>query len=198
MTTLSMMRGPQALCLDLLEHPETVERWTRRLGEMHLAIMAGYRAARAVLGRREDGNWSGLWAPGDMDALQCDFSTMLSPELFIRFALPELERQAAFLDYAFWHLDGTDEIRHLDAILSVSQIRAIQWVDERGRSPLEFAELFRRIRRTGRSVLVFGLTSIDEAVNLAQAVGKDGLAMRIAGLRTQRDYDEAARCLAAV
>lgn len=197
LTTLSMMRGAGQLCIDLIDRPEMVKRWSARLGDMFLEIVSGYRQARARHGRREDMNWSGIWAPGDMDALQCDFSTMLSPGMFNEFAMGELERQAAFMDYALWHLDGEEEIRHLDAICSVPGIRAIQWVENRDRRPTERLDLFADIRRRGRS-LTLSCPTVDEAVAVTRALGPDGLALQITGLRTEKEMATALKRLSAV
>lgn len=179
LTTLSMMRGSQNLCIDLVERPEVVDRWAERLNEMFLRIAAGYRVARALQGRCEHYNWTGAWAPGDMEALQCDFCTMLSPEMFRRFAMPHFERETAFYDYALWHLDGPDEIRHLEDICSVARLRAIQWVDTRKQGPRAYVDLFRRILKLNRSV-IFGVRSTDEAVAMARLLGKDRVAMVLA------------------
>ncbi len=180
LTTLSMMHGVDALCVDLLERPEVVLPWVERLNALFLQIVDGYRAARAAHGRREDYSWTGVWAPGDMDALQCDFSTMLSSAMFNQYAMPLVEQQAAFYDYALWHLDGTQEIRHLDAICSVPNIRAIQWISEKRGSQLEYLDVFRRIRHLGRS-LTLSVLDADEAVLLTQELGKDGLAFTLWG-----------------
>lgn len=179
LTTLSMMRGAGNLCMDLVERPDMVRRWADRLGEMFLRIAAGYRVARALQGRREHYNWTGIWAPGDLEALQCDFSAMLSPEMFRAFAMPHLERQAAFYDYALWHLDGPDEIRHLEDICSVPRLRAIQWVDTRRQGPKAYVDLFRKVLKLDRSV-IFGVRSADEALDMARLLGKDRVAMALA------------------
>ena len=198
LTTLSMMHGVEALCVDLLERPEVVVAWTERLNLLFLQIVGGYRAARAAHGRREDYSWTGVWAPGDMEALQCDFSTMLSPRMFNRYAMPLLEQQAAFYDYALWHLDGTQEIRHLDAICSVPNIRAIQWISEKRGSQLAYLDLFRRIRQRGRS-LTLNVEDADEAVALTKALGKDGLAFTLwGGPYSEHDIETLCARLAAV
>ncbi len=194
LTTLSMMRGPGNLCMDLVERPDLVERWADRLGELFLRIAAGYRVARALQGRREHYNWTGIWAPGDLEALQCDFSAMLSPAMFRRFAMPHLEREAAFYDYALWHLDGPDEIRHLDDICSVPRLRAIQWVDTRRQGPLVYTDLFRRILALRRSV-IFVVRSADEALEMTRRLGKDRVAMSLAFPMTPRDLDALERRL---
>lgn len=189
LTTLSMMRGPEQLCLDLIDCPETVRLWQERLVDLFLQIVAGWRDARAVHGRREDINWTGMWAPGDMDAVQCDFAAMLSPAMFKQFAMPELEREAAFFDYALWHLDGPEQICHLDLIMSVPQIKAIQWADNPYAPSLRYVDMFRRIKSAGRSVIC-SVRSADEAIELTREVGKDGLAICVTGLREQQELEQ--------
>lgn len=197
LTTLSMMRGAGKLCMDLVEQPEMVRRWADRLGELFLRMAAGYRVARALQGRREHYNWTGAWAPGDVEALQCDFSAMLSPEMFRAFAMPHLEREAAFYDYALWHLDGTDEIRHLEDICSVPRVRAIQWVDTRREGPLIRVDLFRKVLKLGRSV-IFGVRSSDEAITMARQLGKDRVAMVLAYGTTPAEVESLERTLKAL
>ncbi len=60
--------------------------------------------------------------------LQSDFSYMISPRMFERFALPGLTVWAGALDYPFYHLDGPGQIKHLDMLLSIPRLRGIQWV----------------------------------------------------------------------
>lgn len=188
MTTLSMMRGPAELCMDLVENPEMVKQWCKRLGEFYLEMAKGFRAARAVYNRREENNWTGVFAPGDMEAIQCDFSTMLSPEMFNEFVMPEVEREADFFDYSLWHLDGIDEIRHLDAICSVKKIRGVQWVDSRFTNQMAYLDLFKRIRGKGKS-LVIACQTPDEAIEVTKELGKDGLAMKIWDIKSEKDMD---------
>jgi hypothetical protein len=189
LTTLSMMRGPAQFCLDLVDQPEMVLRWRDRLWELFLEIVRGWRAARAKHSRREEINWTGMWAPGDMDALQCDCSAMLSPEMFRRFELPELEREADFFDYALWHLDGLEEIPHLEMILGVEKVRAIQWADNPYTPALDYVELFKTIRRHKRSVICT-VKGAAEAIEMTKEVGKDGLAICVSDLKSEKELDQ--------
>ena len=171
-----------------------VLRWRDRLWELFLDIVTGWRAARAEHGRREDTNWTGMWAPGDMDALQCDFSAMLSPAMFRQFALPELEREANFYDYALWHLDGLEEIPHLEMILGVDRIRAIQWADNPYTPSLDYVELFKVIRRHRRSVIC-SMETAAEAIAMTKEIGKDGLALCITGLKNESELENTLEAL---
>ena len=194
LTTLSMMRGPEQFCLDLIDQPEMVLRWRDRLWELFLDIVTGWRTARAEHGRREEINWTGLWAPGDMDALQCDFSAMLSPAMFRHFELPELEREADFFDYALWHLDGPEEIQHLELILGVDKIRGIQWADNPYAPSLDYVDLFKLIRRHQRSVICSVKTAA-EAIAMTKEIGKDGLALCITGLKNETELEKTLEAL---
>ena len=37
--------------------------------------------------------WMSLWAPSKHTYLACDFSTVLSPEMFKKFFIPEIEKE---------------------------------------------------------------------------------------------------------
>jgi hypothetical protein len=187
LTTLSMMRGTDDFCMDLIDRPEDVKRWTGRLGEFHRQAVSSYREARAACGRREDFNWTGAWAPGDMDTIQCDVSVMLSPQMFREFALPEAEYEASFFDYTIWHLDGTGEFKHVDDICAIPNLHAIQYVDERRRDPIEFAEVWEKILRKGKSIIF----SCDYryAPALTKRLGPRGLAFGAHNCNTEAELE---------
>ena len=87
--------------------------------------------------------------------MQCDLSVMISNELFERFARPELERQSRYLEYALYHFDGIEQIRHLDTLLSIEGIRMIQWTSVVGQpSPLKFIPELKRIQESGKGLLL--------------------------------------------
>jgi hypothetical protein len=149
---LSALRGPENLCLDLLEYREQAEAlrdylidvWFRCYDELH-----------AIIQQRMEGStsWLPIWSPGKSYALQCDFSCMISPRMFREFVGPELQAQTEWLDHALYHLDGPGALQHLDALLEIPGIRAIQWVPGAGAPPpLEWLPLLRRIQQAGKGL----------------------------------------------
>ena len=97
-----------------------------------------------------------LWAPGQMMQMQCDVSVMMSTKMFATFAMPELEEQIQKQDYAVYHFDGIEQIRHLDCLLSLEGLRAIQWTHVAGQpTPSHYVEVLRRIQEAGKGVIVF-------------------------------------------
>ena len=68
-----------------------------------------------------------IWGPGRVAKLQSDISIMISPRNFRRFVQPYIREQCQWLDYSLYHLDGVDAVRHLDALLEIEELNAIQW-----------------------------------------------------------------------
>jgi hypothetical protein len=122
-----------------------------------------------------------------MDAIQCDVSVMLSPEMFREFALPEAEYEASFFDYTIWHLDGSGQFRHLDDICAIPNLNAIQYVDEKRRDPLEFAHIWEKILSRGKSIIF----SCDYryAPALTRRLGPKGLAFGAWNCNSEADME---------
>ena len=156
MDITSYFRTPERLCMDLIEHPDAVRRSEEAVLEAWFQV---YDRLYPQLAAASGGScgWIGLWYPGRTYPLQCDFSCMISPEMFREHGLPLVARQAAGLDNAIYHLDGPGAVRHLDAICEVPNIRAVQWVPGTGTSHAvtDWLDLYRRILDHGRGVLLY-------------------------------------------
>ena len=124
---LSAMRGPQPFCMDLIDEPEEIER---RLAELDRVYFEYYDPLYEAV-RAPDGSCSytafELWGPGRTAKVQCDFCALMSPAQFRRFVQPWLQRQCARLDNSMYHLDGPDAIKHLDALMEIPELDAVQW-----------------------------------------------------------------------
>ena len=68
-----------------------------------------------------------IWGPGRTVKLQCDFSAMMSPANFRDFVQDSLRQQAEKADCVLYHLDGPDAIKHMDALMEIDGIDALQW-----------------------------------------------------------------------
>lgn len=87
--------------------------------------------------------------------LQCDLSVMISNELYKEFIVDELETTSSWLDHAMYHLDGMEQIRHLDDILSVPGIHMIQWTQVAGQPPVEqFIPQLKKIQQAGKGIVL--------------------------------------------
>jgi len=174
---LASLRGSQNLLYDLSDCPEEVDRLTRRITSLWLQYYEELYALTASTGR---GNacWGPVWSPGKGYMLQCDFSYMISPRMFRRFVLPDLEACCARLDYAFYHLDGKGELPHLDQLLSIERLRGIQWQPGDGQPMAEaWPEVLQHIRAGGKRVQVFVTTQ--GALRIKRELGGRGFLLHI-------------------
>jgi len=91
MDIFAAIRGPQKLCTDLLDCPELIDRAMDDARAIFPKIW--YEIAKA--GRMDDfGYCHGMYSMEGAATLQCDFSCMISPEMFRRWVLPALEEEA--------------------------------------------------------------------------------------------------------
>jgi len=174
---LAALREPQNMMLDMALRPDWV---LQKMEEINQAFFEAYDRVYDII-RLEDGSSSfgafGLWGPGKVVKVQCDASAMFSPDMFETFVLPALTRQCEWLDHSMFHLDGHQCICHLDLLLSIDALDAIEWTPDPqvpgGGSP-EWYDLYRRILDAGKSVQAVGV-GMDEVLPLLDAVGGKGM-----------------------
>jgi len=152
---ISHLSGPDNACIGLAECPDRIVRMRDRLLDDWFRC---YEELYRICRRNQDGSthWLGVWSPGRSYVLQCDFSCMISPAMFEQFVLPELQRQTEWLDTSVYHLDGPGAIKHLDMILHLPRLNAVQWVPGAGSAPpTGWIELYRRIQSAGKGVHIW-------------------------------------------
>ncbi|MCC6581560.1 MAG: hypothetical protein IT440_14090 [Phycisphaeraceae bacterium] len=154
---LSMHMGTEAFLLAMMDQPQ----WLAD------AILHGAReqvkAWRQIISlTRESGHvywngnagWMALWTPEPYFTTQCDVSCMMSPELFNRFIMPELEIYGGEYGATWHHLDGGDARKHLPSLLSLSFLKVIQYTPmpcEPPNGPAHL-EMYKQIQSAGKIV----------------------------------------------
>lgn len=124
---LASLRGAQEILFDMLDEPETIGE---RIGEITDLYYDYYNQFYDVIKDDQGGNAYTvfqIWGPGRTVKLQCDFSAMMSPDDFRQYIQPSLKAQADKADYVLYHLDGPAAIKHLDALMEIDGIDALQW-----------------------------------------------------------------------
>lgn len=124
---LAAMRGAQNMIFDIMDEPEMVHK---RIGEIDDLYFQYYDPMYDLVKDENGGccyTMFQIWGPGRTAKIQCDFSAMISPDQFREFVKPSLEKQCENLDYSLYHLDGPDAIRHVDAVMEIKELNALQW-----------------------------------------------------------------------
>ena len=185
---LSHLRGPDKLCLDLLERPESVVRARKEVTKIWFQV---YNELFDIVNEDLEGScsWMGIWHPGRTYPLQCDFCCMISPKMFEDYVLPELVEQARGLDNVIYHLDGPGAIKHLDALLATPEIDGIQWIEGAGqKSAVHWMPLLKKIQKAGK--LLNCWASHEEALIALEELSPQGLSLHIPGYESREGVDE--------
>ncbi|MGC8976293.1 MAG: hypothetical protein ACP5OB_01520 [Candidatus Ratteibacteria bacterium] len=156
LTCFSLLRGVENLLFDIIETPEII---LEKIDEFIFVWIKIHSLFHNKIKEKIEGDASWLiWAPGKTYACQCDFSTMISPKLFEKFVVYELEKLKDYLEYIVWHLDGPDEIKHLDILLSLPYIKVIQIVPGAGKPPCAsslWLPIIEKILKSGKNVILY-------------------------------------------
>lgn len=154
--TLEALRGAQKLLFDLIDTPDIIDEAMKQVRLFYTII---YNTFHEFGNKKELGTytWLNLYNRGKTHAIQADFIALLNPAMFRRFVLPALREEADFLDNSVFHLDGPDALNHLDDILEIDDIEAIQWKPGAGRKPgWAWPEVIHKIQGAGKAAILYG------------------------------------------
>ena len=153
MDVAATFRGSENLLLDLYDSPEEVLHLNR---EIQTAWYAAYNDFAEVL--QPQGcftDWSGLLSPEPSYILQCDFCYMIGNPMFKQFVLPSLREDTQRLTNTIYHLDGIGELNHLDDVLALEKLNAVQWVFGAGKGPAAgWLEVYKKIQAAGKQMWI--------------------------------------------
>ena len=142
---------------DLIDEPEEMEERIQQVTDVYF----DYYDRFYDLVKDTDGSSSytvfQIWGEGKTAKIQCDFSALMSPNQFREFIVDSLRQQARKLDHVLYHLDGPDAIKHVDALMEIEEIDALQWTsgDHGPDGTLEdWYEIYDKARRAGKSLWI--------------------------------------------
>ena len=184
---LAALRDPMALNIDMIENVEWVD-------EMLLRSSPDYFAAYGVFYHmlRQAGmpitSWIPLLHNGSFYIPSNDFSCMISKKMFDDHFLPGIIQECKFYERSIYHLDGPDALRHLDSLLDIKELDAIQWVCGSGNEGFaRWRKVYQRIQASGKSVWLD--CNISELDDVFASLKPNGVAF--GGLGGVRDKETA-------
>jgi len=196
MDVLSSLRGAQTLMIDMLERPEWVEKKIWEINQVYFDV---YQRIYDIIKLPDGSSTFGafyVWGPGKTAKLQCDASAMFSPDMYKQFVVPALTAQCEWLDNSIYHLDGTQAVCHLDTLLSIEPLDAIEWTPQAGIEPggnKRWYDMYKRILGAGKSVQVVNV-ALSDIKPLLDTIGTKGVYMLIQ-FKDQKEADLALKIL---
>lgn len=173
---VAALRGPERLALDMVESPDEVRRLVSRINSIYadvLRLSFGKLAssdlpmtgiAPIVCGKR--------WG-----FVSNDFSCMISTDMFSEIFVPGIVEECRLLEASVYHLDGPGALRHLDTILDIEELDAVQWVYGPGDCCSNWIDVYRRCQSAGKGVLL--CPRVDELETIIEHLRPEGTMMFI-------------------
>lgn len=154
---VAAFRDPQNLNMDMLTAPDDVKRLLARLETPYLHVLDHYFDKLQGAGQAIT-SWPGIVSSKRWYVPSNDFSCMLSPQMFDEFFVPGIARECRHTQASIYHLDGPDALRHLDSLLAIDELNAIQWVFGAGNgTPLDWLPVYQRCQEAGKGIQLFGV-----------------------------------------
>ena len=175
---LSLVRGTEQLMMDIVLDPGWVKPAMQTISDIMIEVFEELWACVAPQITKLEGYSShpGCWSPTRSMCFACDMSALISPEAFKEFFLPPMLETMHTVDYRIYHLDGAGALQHLDTLLDLPEINAIQWVPGAGRRDLQqWIPLLQYIQGKGKGVCV--KTKPQEVELLMRELEPEGLCM---------------------
>ena len=192
---LAAIKGTDKVLLDTVMQPEVLEHQMQQINDIYFQVFDElYDIIRE--GDEMAFCYFSSWAPGKMSKLQSDISTMISIDDYRRFVQPFIREQCQKIDYTLYHLDGVGAMHHLDALLEIKELNAIQWTpgvgEPQGGSP-KWYDLYKKILAGGKSIMACWVT-LDELRPLLDNIGGDGVHLEM-DFHNEREVEQAMRII---
>lgn len=186
---LVSLRGPQKLCMDLVDTPELINP---RIDEVFVLYKEMYQRLDGIMKPHQEGtiNWMGIWHPEKRwYVVGSDFSCMVSCEDYERFVLPGILKEIDMLEGSIYHLDGPGALRHLDRILEIEKLDGVQWVPGAGAAPArEWIPVLKKIQKAQKLINI--TCEPEDIVPICEALEPEGVSLILNGCKTPEEFDE--------
>lgn len=191
--TVVPFSGNEELLFAINDEPDEIKRL---LYEAHICWWKYFDSINDIIRDTNPGYacWTPYFSEVPTYILQCDFAAMIGPETFKQLVLPELSASAKRQKNVFFHLDGPDMVRHLDHILSIPDLRGIQWVPGPN---IKFSDkisidILKQIKAAGKliNLQIVSVENFEEIDHVSDKLGSlSGVFLNTVNIFKQEDKD---------
>jgi len=185
---IAALRDPQQLALDLLEAPDQVKKLRRIIDDAYPRIFDFFYHKLRAAGQATT-SWPDIVSTRKWYVPSNDFSCMISKPMFDEFFLPGIIHECRQMEANVYHLDGPSALQHLDSLLEIPELNAIQWVSGAGHGRAsDWLRLYRKCQAAGKGLQI-GL-GVDELDTFIENLKPEGLWLGVWGVK-DREHAEA-------
>lgn len=181
-------RDPLRMNIDMIEAEDEIKALLRSITDTYFTVYDFYYDKLTAAGQAICA-WPGIVSTKKWYVPSNDFSCMISSEMFDDVFLPGIAEECRHLEASIYHLDGPNALRHLDSLLAIPELNAIQWVygDGHGRAS-DWMPVYTKCQAAGKGLqLTIGVDELDDFMENLQP---NGLWITITGVEN-REHAEA-------
>ena len=184
---IAALRDPMQLNIDLVDSPQEVKKLLSHVTGIYLRVFDFFCDKLQAAGQAIS-SWPGIVSSRRWYVPSNDFSCMISKEMFDEFFLDGIAAECRHTQASIYHLDGPGALRHLDSLLAIPELNAIQWVPGAGQGrAVDWLPVYKKCQAAGKGLQI-GL-EVDEWDVIQQELRPEGLWLRIHGIRSSSEAD---------
>jgi hypothetical protein len=174
---IAAFRDPQNLAADMIEHLDDVKRLLHRIEDDYFKVYDIFYHKLRSAGQPIT-SWLTLLHEGRYYIPSNDFSIMISKKMYDEVFLPGIVRECQYMERSIYHLDGPGAIRHLDSLLGIKELNAIQFVPGSGNEKYErWVALYQKIQKAGKGIQV--ICSLSEIPLVIETLDPHGVLLSV-------------------
>jgi hypothetical protein len=181
-------RGPLEMNYDVLEHQDSICTALKMVTDNFITVYNHYFDKLAARGQAVT-TWAGIVSRRKWHIACSDFSCMISTPMFEELFLPSLVEEMKPMERNIYHLDGPGALRHLDSLLAIKELDAVQWIPGAGNGgPADHIEVYRRIQAAGKGIQILDAAAAD-VDSLVDNLSPEGVWLRVVvGKRDEAEW----------
>ena len=151
---LAALRDPQNLAFDMIDCPELVKDALKKsyVGSNRLYDYF-YNKIKSFDPDMPITTWTPAISDQSFYVPSNDFSCMISKEMFDDVFLQGIADECKYFTHSIYHLDGPGALRHLDSLLSIPELDAVQWVFGAGNEGYhKWVKVYQKIQAAGKGI----------------------------------------------
>ena len=184
---IAAFRDPQTLNVDMIEAVEEVKALLDYVAQVYFRVYDFYYEKLKAAGQAIC-TWAGIASTRKWYVPSNDFSCMISKEMFDEIFLPGIVAECRHLEASIYHLDGPDALRHLDSLLAIKELNAIQWVYGAGQGRAsDWMPVYKKCQAAGKGLQI--TLEVDELDVFMEQLHPEGLWIRLSGVQDREQAE---------
>ena len=185
---IAAFRDPERLNYDMIEAVDRVKSLLEYVTEVYLRVYDFYYERLTSAGQPIS-TWAGIVSTKKWLVPSNDFSCMVSPRMFEEVFVPSIAAECRHYEASIYHLDGPAALKHLDALLGIEELSAIQWVYGAGNGRAsDWLDVYKKCQAAGKGVQVGGL-EVDELDLFIEQLHPEGVWIGLHGVHDREHAD---------